>query len=200
MWKFWSAGRIICSRQIFLFSILAISIGCGNSKPQQSDPQMIQLQNDVRKLAEDNQRLKTEIETLRLQVAQSQPALQSAGSETKPAETITIEMMKKEVAPALKDAIDRIKQESETPKSGNQFGMRMEYDLKHAVYGLVQNQDETAAYSAKVIVKFEKFLESGHTSKSYGNGSTTFSFSYRGGQWVLDSYQNAAPIINNEDE
>ena len=190
MWKFWSAGRIICSRQIFLFLILAFYLGCGNQRPQQSDPQINQLKNDIRKLSDDNQRLKQEIDSLRVQLnqktAESSP---TQPSQTQAIERMTLDEMKRQVAPALKDTIDRIKKASETPRSGDQFGMRMEFDVKHAVYGLVQTEDATAPYSAKVIVKFEKFLESGSSSKSYGSGSSTFIFSYRAGQWVLDSYQ-----------
>jgi TolA-binding protein len=201
MWKFWSAGRIICSRQIFLFLIPVLCFGCGNSKPQQPDPQIVQLQNDVRKLSDDNQQLKQQVETLRQQLTQSQTAISPQNvSQIKPAPIMTVEEMKEGVAPLLKEAIERIKKSSETPKSGNQFGMRMQYDLKHAVYGLVQTGDQTAPYSAKVIVKFEKFLESENSSKSYGNGSSTFLFSYRSGQWVLDSYQNASTPATLNDE
>ena len=67
--------------------------------------------------------------------------------------------------------------------------MRVEYDLKNAVYGLVKNDDQSAPYSAKVIVKFEKFLESDEVSRSYGNGSSTFVFAYRNKQWILQSYE-----------
>ena len=190
MWKFWSAGRIICFRQIFLLFILFISFGCGNNKAQQPDPQINQLRNDVRKLSDDNQRLKEELETLRSQLNQNTNATPaSAETQTQSIEQMSLDQMKKEVAPLLKDAIDRIKKANETPKSGNQYGMRMEYDLKHAVFGLVQTGDESAPYSAKVIVKYEKFLESENSSKSYGNGSSTFLFSYRGSEWILDSYQ-----------
>jgi regulator of replication initiation timing len=187
MWKFRSAGRIISFRQIFLFLILFFFVACGNNKAQQPDPQIDQLKNDVRKLSEDNQRLQRELEELRSQI--NQPAPSPAEIQPQTIHQMSLEEMKKEVAPILKETIDKIKKANETPKNGDQYGMRMEYDFNHAVYGLAQTEDEAAPYSAKVIVKFEKFLESNQSSKSYGNGSNTFLFSYRNGQWVLDSYQ-----------
>jgi regulator of replication initiation timing len=190
-WKFWSAGRIICSRQIFLtLLIFTFFICCGQSQ-KEKDPQIVQLQKDVSRLSEENQRLTNEVQSLRtqLQSNESAPVPTEIPKEQPSAESMTVEQMKQEVAPLLKDTIQKIKIESESAKNGKQFGMRAEYDLKNAVYGLVKNDDESAPYSAKVIVKFEKFLESDHVSRSYGNGSSTFVFAYRNKQWILQSYE-----------
>jgi hypothetical protein len=59
--------------------------------------------------------------------------------------------------------------------------------LQNAVYGLQNNEGSNP--SAKVIVKFEKFLESGEDSRSYGSGSSTFVFIYQNKQWLLQSYE-----------
>jgi len=188
-WKFGSAGRIICFRQTFLISALALSIGCGQSKPQQ-DPQLDQLRTDIRKLSEENQHLLKEIQALRKEREEKMAAApQTSTSGQLPAQAMTLEQMKKEVSPILKDTIEKIKEASESSKNGKQFGMRVEYDLKNAVYGLVKTENDLAPYHAKVIVKFEKFLESRDFSRSYGNGSSTFVFAYRSGQWILQSYE-----------
>jgi hypothetical protein len=43
--------------------------------------------------------------------------------------------------------------------------------------------------AAKVIVKYEKFLESADDSRSYGSGSTIFVFANQEDRWVLRSYE-----------
>ena len=185
-WKFGSAGRIICSRRAFLILILTCFPACNRQQPSQTpDPRLAQLQNDVRKLSEENQQLQQEIQTLRAQLSAQQTQTASA---TSPADSITVERVKKEVAPVLKEAIERIKKNAETAKTGGQFGMRIEYDLKNAVYGLVMGDSGDPPY-AKVIVGYEKFLESNNSSRSYGNGSTTFVFAFRNNEWILQSYQ-----------
>jgi regulator of replication initiation timing len=189
--KFWSAGRIICFRQIFfIFLIFTFSISCRPNQTEK-DPQIAQLQKDVNRLSEENQRLTNEVQSLRsqLQSKESAPISTEIPKESPATESMTVQQMIKEVAPILKDTIQKIKIESESTKNGKQFGMRVEYDLKNAVYGLVKTEDESAPYSAKVIVKFEKFLESGEVSRSYGNGSSTFVFAYRNKQWILQSYE-----------
>ncbi|HJZ12598.1 MAG TPA: hypothetical protein VJ521_10630, partial [Acidobacteriota bacterium] len=95
----------------------------------------------------------------------------------------------KGVEPLLKDVISKLKLAAETPKSGTQFGMRVEYDLKKAVYGLVRNDDPAVPYAAKVIVRYEKFLESETLSRSYGSGTVQFLFAYTHNRWVLLNYQ-----------
>jgi hypothetical protein len=67
--------------------------------------------------------------------------------------------------------------------------MRMEYDVPAAVYGLITTGDPEIPYRAKVIVKYEKFLESEKKSGSYGAGSTTFLFALKKNRWVLESFQ-----------
>lgn len=190
-WKFSSAGRIFCSRQIFLILFaLSLIISCRQQKAEK-DPQMDQLQKDVKQLSEENRRLMNEVQSLRKELQQKQaPQPSPETQQRQPAEDgMTVEQMKREVAPVLKEAIEQIKQNSESPKNERQFGMTVQYDLKNAVYGLVKNGDESAPYHAKVLVKFEKFLESGNVSRSYGNGSSTFVFAYRNKQWILQSYE-----------
>ena len=104
-------------------------------------------------------------------------------------EEMTIERMKVELQPFLADLIVRIKGAAETPRKGTQFAMRQEYDLKKAIYGLVRTDDPVTPYQAKVIVPFEKYLESNSISRSYGTGSTTFIFVHRDGQWFLQTYE-----------
>ena len=190
-WKFWSAGRIICSRQTFLILFaLSLLLSC-RQQTKGKDPQIDQLQRDFKQLSSENQRLLKEVQTLREEMRQRQAPHSAPESQTaqQTTELMSVDQMKKEVGLILKDAIERIKKSSETPKGENKFGMRVEYDLKNAVYGLVNNNDPSAPYSAKVIVKFEKFLESGNVSRSYGNGSSTFVFAYRNKQWILQSYE-----------
>ncbi|MCI0602041.1 hypothetical protein L0156_03440 [bacterium] len=183
--KFLSAGSAIISRQIF-FTLLIFSFLFGCSQEKQKDPQMEQLQKDVKKLSDENQRLLKELQNLREELKpQSQPVV----PETKPAPRteMTLEQMKAEVEPVLKEAIGRIKKTAETPKKEKQYGMRIEYDLANAVYGLQNNEGYPP--SAKVIVKYEKFLESDKDSRSYGSGSSTFVFAYHNRQWILQSYE-----------
>jgi regulator of replication initiation timing len=190
-WKFWSAGKMICSRQIFFIFLILISFSSCRQNQTEKDSQIAQLQKEVNRLSEENQRLTNEVQALRIQVQTKQtiPAATETAKREPSVESMTVEQMKKEIAPILKDAIEKIKLSSESPRNGKQFGMRVEYDLKNAVYGLVKNEDESAPYSAKVIVKFEKFLESNNVSRSYGNGSSTFVFAYRNKQWILQSYE-----------
>ncbi len=153
---------------------------------------MEELQRDVRSLIQENEKLRQEVQSLR-QGLEKQSAAQTAtltSSETPvKQEEMTIERMKVELQPFLADLIVRIKGAAETPRKGTQFGMRQDYDLKKAIYGLVRTDDPVTPYQAKVIVPFEKYLESNSTSRSYGTGSTTFIFVHRAGKWFLQTYE-----------
>lgn len=156
------------------------------TKAQEKDPRVEKLQNDVEKLAEQNKKLQSEVERLQTQVseAQSQPALPVVQTQ-EAVKKMTVERMKIEIRPALDKAIADLKKSAETPRKGNQFGMRVEFDLKKAFYGLIETGNPKVPYQAKVIVTFEKFLESGNESKSYGKGSTMLMFAYRNNRWEL---------------
>lgn len=181
-----SAGSYRISRQIFFtLVILSFLFTCRQEK-QQKDPQIDQLRKDVKQLSDENQRLLKELQNLREELKQqTQPVVK----ETKPVvgQEMTMEQMKAEVEPVLKEAIIRIKKTAETPRKDKQYGMRIEYDLANAVYGLQNNEGYPP--SAKVIVKYEKFLESDKDSRSYGAGSSTFVFAYQNKQWILQSYE-----------
>jgi regulator of replication initiation timing len=166
--------------------MMLLVVTCFCTQAPEKDPRVEKLQNDVQKLAEQNQKLQSEVDRLqtRLNESQSQPA-------TPPVQTqqaikkMTVDRMKIEIKPALDKAIVDLKKSAETPRKGDQFGMRVEYDLKKAFYGLIETGNEKVPYQAKVIIQFEKFLESGKESKSYGKGSTMLMFAYRNNRWEL---------------
>lgn len=171
---------------LLLLTFIVLTVSC--SKAPEKDPRIEKLQDEVKKLAEQNKELESEIKQLQSQSNERErerglPAEQMQEAETK----MTVERMKKEIKPALDKAIQELKQSAETPRKGTQYGMRVEYDLKKAFYGLIETGDERVPYQAKVIVTFERFLESEEESKSYGNGSTMLLFSYRHNRWLLDS-------------
>jgi hypothetical protein len=177
--------------RVFLYNLLSvvlmvIYVCC--SKAPEKDPRVEKLQNDMQKLAEQNKKLQSEVERLQTQLTQTQSQPVVLPVETQPAvKKMTVDRMKVEIRPALDKAIQDVKKSAETPRKGNQFGMRVEYDLKKAFYGLIETGNERVPYQAKVIVTFEKFLESGTESKSYGKGSTMLMFAYRNNHWELIS-------------
>ena len=176
----------------YLFLILILL--CIASCRQKEDPRIGQMQKDVARLNQENENLRKDIQRL-TQDVQSRgqyPATQTAGSVPQTsgsANEMTVEEMKASVKPLVVDFIKKLKAAGETPSKNNQFGMRMEYDIPSAVYGLVRTNDEEAPYSAKVIVKYEKFLETTGNSKSYGTGTTTFYFNYENNHWSLQTFE-----------
>jgi hypothetical protein len=175
---------LLCNLLLMLLVVTYISC----TKAPEKDPRVEKLQNDVQKLAEQNKKLQSEVERLQTQVSesQSQPVLPTAQTQ-EAVKKMTVDRMKIEIRPALDKAIQEIKKSAETPRKGSQFGMRVEYDLKKAFYGLIETGNAWTPYHAKVIVTFEKFLESGNESKSYGKGSTMLMFAYRNNHWELIS-------------
>jgi cell division protein FtsB len=176
----------VLSCNLLLVLLVVTNFSC--TKAPEKDPRVEKLQNDVKQLAEQNKKLESEVERLQTQLneQQSQPALPEAQTQ----ETVTkmtVDRMKKEIKPALDKAIQDLKKSAETPRTANQFGMRVEYDLKKAFYGLIDTGNERVPYQAKVIVTYEKFLESGTESKSYGKGSTMLMFAHRNNHWELIS-------------
>jgi chromosome segregation ATPase len=187
--KFLSAGSILFSRQILFFVLLILWIipACRAEKTEK-DSQIAELQQDVKQLSEENQKLLKEVQALREEIKPPQVEPISAPETEQPVQEITIEQVKTEVGPVLAEVVDKLKKTAETPRTGNQYGMRIEYDLKNAVYGLMNTQ-EGLKPAAKVIVKYERFLESAGDSRSYGSGSTIFVFANQEDRWVLQSYE-----------
>ena len=164
--------------------LVVTCFSCTNAP--EKDPRVEKLQNDVQKLTEQNKKMQSEVERLQTQLSESQTQSLSPLVQTQPAgKKMTVDRMKIEIRPALDKAIQDLKKSAETPRKGNQFGMRVEYDLKKAFYGLIETGNERVPYQAKVIVTFEKFLESTTESKSYGKGSTMLMFAYRNNHWEL---------------
>jgi outer membrane murein-binding lipoprotein Lpp len=173
---------------IFVSALGTFLIFSGCQQQKEKDPQMDELQKDVKRLSAENQRLVEEIERMRQDMKQNVPQTQSQPKQNQ-REKMTVDRMKAEVGPLLKNVIEKIKQNSETAKHGNSYGMRVQYDEPHAFYGLIESESREVPYLAKVIVRYEKFLESDEVSRSYGKGSTTFMFAYHGDRWVLQSFQ-----------
>jgi hypothetical protein len=153
--------------------------------------EIAKLRQDVTRLADENRRLSQEVSALREELTvHNQPQTQtSVVVPVKRPEAMTVDTMKSDVKPLLLDVIQKLKKRSETPRNDAQYGMRVEYDLKRAVYGLVRNDDPEVPYHAKIIVPYEKFVESDRLSRSYGTGTTTILFAYTRKQWRLQSYQ-----------
>jgi hypothetical protein len=166
---------------------------CRREEDHQAQAGYQKLQKQVGELSEQNRKLRQEVEQIhgQLQTLQTAPLATPVATEklSEPKQEMSVGQMKIELASILKKAIQQVKSQLETPKRGTQFGMRMQYDLDGAVYGLVTTEDPDAPYRAKVIVKYEKFLESERKSASYGSGSTLFQFIYRKGRWILENHQ-----------
>lgn len=178
--------------RFFLFILFLPLLLLSCEKKTQEDPRIAQLQKDVARLSEENKQLEQSLGELRDELEQSQtqqviPAPQTAQAPSPPA--MTVDRMKAGVQPVLEEVIRKVKEASDTPRKGTQYGMRTEYDLQHAVFGLIQTRDRRAPYAARVIVKYEKYLESQIESHSYGSGSDEFYFVYRNGKWVHERRQ-----------
>ena len=186
--RFSSAGSIRFSRQIFFLLLILFSVHAGCTEKPNNDSQIAELQKEVKQLTEDNRKLLKEVQSLREEINLWRTDVTPATApepQTEPVEQMTVDRMKAGVEPLLKEVIEKLKKTAETPRKDRQYGMRIEYDLKNAVYGL-NNQNGP---SAKVIVKYEKFLESGQDSRSIGVGNSTFMFAYQVDRWVLLSFE-----------
>lgn len=178
-------SRLLTST-IVLMTLLAVAT-C-KKEEKQPDLQMQKLEDNVKILADENRKLVTEIQQLRQDLEQQRQ--EAASSEAAGAEDeMTVERMKAELEPLLKDVVQRIKRARETPSKGTHFGLRMQYKLDRAVYGLIRNEDPAVPYSAKVIVPYEKYLESEEVSRSYGDGNTIFYFAYAADRWIFQRFE-----------
>ena len=173
----------------FLFSLIA----CKQERPapDNRDVRIQQLEKQVSDLSGDIQSLHNQISMLQEQVSQMQAtqtrAAAAAASSSR--SEMNVERVKQEVGPLLVDAIEKVKKETDTAKKGSQFGMRTEYDPKRAVYGLVRSDNPEVPYFARVIVSYQKFLESSKESKQMSSGTTRFLFAYRKGRWTFEKVE-----------
>jgi hypothetical protein len=181
-----ASKRIIFLTVAFLPSIFS----CEEKTSRQPDLKVQRLEQEVNRLTDENRRLEEQMQALQTQMQAQLDAQTIPSTPVRPQKTeMTVEKLKQQIAPFLKEAIVKMKKVSETPKKGKQFGMRMEYDTPAAVYGLITTGDPEIPYRAKIIVKYEKFLESEKKSASYGSGSTTFLFALKKNRWVLENSQ-----------
>lgn len=150
----------------------------------------------MQSLEEENGRLRDqwmaqsrELEELKGSSRQAEDPAKTASST---APQMTLERMKRELEEPLRRAIATVKQKLETSGGGKgeRFGMRLEYEEKNAVYGLIRQEDDPdSPFLGKVLVPYEKFFESGTQSKSYGRSTTEFVFLYTRGKWILKSFK-----------
>src|SRR5262245_53132907 len=122
--------KILKCNLLYLLLVVT-SFSC--TKAPEKDPRVEKLQSDVQKLAEQNKKLQSEVERLQTQLseAQSQPALPPVQTQ-QAVRKMTVDRMKVEIRPALDKAIADLKKSAETPRKGDHFGMRVEYDLQKA--------------------------------------------------------------------
>lgn len=181
-----------------LFSLILVAgliglISCKKEKPgpDERDAKIQQLRQDVDRLADQTHELSKEIVKLQDRQAQDESlqTKQAAEQAVSTSSQMNPERVKREVGPLVQVQIQKLKKSSDTPKQGSQFGMRTEYDTKNAVYGLVRNDNPATPYFARVIVPFEKFLESEKNSRSISKGSTKLLFAYRKNHWTFEKME-----------
>lgn len=178
--------RRIFSSLMLILALLAVAC----SKMPREDTRISQLQKEVARLSEENKKLEQSLQRLRQEVEEEHNRSPIVQTQSSPApQRMTLEQMKTGVLPVLQEVIRKIKMSSDTPKKGDGFGMRIEYDIPHAVYGLVQNRDPRALYSARVIVGYKKYLESKKESRAYSDGSQAFHFVFREQKWIYQESQ-----------
>jgi predicted nucleic acid-binding Zn-ribbon protein len=168
--------------------LLSSFLSC-NQRPAE-DPRVPKLQQEVQSLNSKSDQLNQQVQQLQQQIAELQTrTLEQAQSrisaDTNRVQEMTVTRMKREVEPQMTKLIDQSKAQTDTVSKGEQFGMRVEYDLKHAVYGLSRTQNDAAPYLAKVIVPYQKYVSSSKESLSYGSATREFIFLYSKGKWVL---------------
>ena len=188
--------RIVSATVPLIAALLICSCRSGPDPRQQSE--IAALRAEVKQLRERVQDMEREDLALREQLAgqsrdvetlqKSQDQLERATQASSP-EVMTLDRMRRELEQPLQEAIRKAKQKFQTAAKGDQFGLRLEYHPEKAVYGLIRKENPEAPYSGKILVPCERFLESASESKSYGESSTEFLFSYSKGKWKLESYK-----------
>jgi TolA-binding protein len=169
--------------------LLVIFLSC--SKQPAEDPRLTKLEQEVQSLNAKTEQLNQQLQQLQQQVAEvqtrttEQMQTRTMAADANRADEMSVSRMKREVEPLVTKIIDQSKADTDTESKGDQFGMRVEYDLKHAVYGLSRTQNEASPYLAKVIVPYQKFVTSSKESRSYGSSTREFVFVYAKGKWIL---------------
>jgi TolA-binding protein len=170
--------------------ILPILFVACNQQPKE-DPRLPKLEQEVQSLNAKTDQLNQQLQQLQTQVLEvqtrtaEQVQTRNVATNTNHADEMSISRMKREVEPLVTKIVDQSSTEAGTEGKGDQYSMRVEYDLKHAVYGLSRTQNEASPYLAKVIVPYQKFVSSSRESRSYGNDTREFVFAYTKGKWVL---------------
>jgi len=182
-------NRKNCSLRGAVFFVLCILVSC-NKQPTE-DPRLPKLEQQVQSLNAKTEQLNQQLQQLQQQIAEvqtrtaEQAEARNAVVDANRADEMSVSRMKREVEPLLTKIVDQFKAETDTASKGDQYGMRMEYDLKHAVYGLSRTQNEAMPYQAKVIVPYQKFVSSSKESISFGGATHEFVFVYTKGKWIL---------------
>jgi len=171
------------------FLLLSLFLAC-NQQPKE-DPRVPKLEQEVQSLNAKTDQLNQQLQELQTQVLEVQTRTaeqiqtRNVATDTNHADEMSVSRMKREVEPLVTKIVDQSAAQADTENKGDQYSMRVEYDLKHAVYGLTRTQNEAAPYLAKVIVPYQKFVSSSRESRSYGNDTREFVFAYTKGKWVL---------------
>ncbi len=87
---------------------------------------------------------------------------------------MSVDRARAELAPLLSAMVEKLKDERDTTNATSGFGMRTEYYLKAAVFGLIRSSEPGTSYLVKVLVPYEKFVVSSTGSKSYGKDTERF--------------------------
>lgn len=184
--------KLLNVRVVALIVALSVFASCR----QQKDPEIAQLRDEVGRLSKENQQLKEQVDTLSNQLQEQQtqvsdlmekqpkPAVAAPPDEPKP-QGMTVDRARAELTPSLSAMIEKLKDERDTATAQGGYGMRTEYYLKSAVFGLIRSSEPGTSYLVKVLVPCEKFVVSESGSKSYGRDTQRFLFAYRKQKWVL---------------
>jgi hypothetical protein len=184
-------------RNVRVALLLALSVFASAGCRQQKDPEIAQLRDEVGRLSKENQQFKEQVDSLSSRIKEQQtqisellvakqpkPAVTAAPDEPKP-QGMSVDRARAELTPLLSAMIKELKDERDTATATGGFGMRTEYYLRSAVYGLIRSTDPGTSYLVKVLVPSEKFVVSQTGSKSYGKDTERFLFAYRKQKWVL---------------
>ena len=164
---------------------------------QDKDPEVAKLHEDVDRLSKENQQLKQQMDSLSSQVQEQQtqlsdwtekqskpPAQPDVPEEPKP-QPMTVDRARAELMPVPAGMVKRNEDQRNTAVASGAYGMRTEYNLKSAVFGLIRNSEPGTPYLVKVLVPYEKYVVSESGSKSYGKDTERFLFAYRKQKWIL---------------
>lgn len=184
---------VVC---IALLAGLSVFVPAGCRR--QADPETARMRDDIGRLSKENQQLKNQIDSLSNQLRQQQTQIsdlvekqpkpapaQPFPEEPKTQAAMSVDRARAELAPLLSAMVEKLKDDRDTTNATSGFGMRTEYYLKAAVFGLIRSSEPGTSYLVKVLVPYEKFVVSTTGSKSYGKDTERFLFAYRKQKWVL---------------